>query len=397
MALLLQQLGVNIRGLGDVIFAPSHDLEPLASITLPVCETDFVVIENQTYPDKAAFIIGECKDEGDRIDEKDIDNLRQIANAIPSERFDPYILLARLSPFSLEEIALARTLNSHFQERVILLSQRELEPYHVYERVNKERGTRYHGGTAENIGPHDYRHLLPKPVGVLAEGVTRRLRGRHNGGLRFANPPYGLPLRPGKIDERPKIVMVGFFQSIDISAPSLALTSEIGAAPAIASAAQSGDQQIRRQARPASVAVRKGMHEHGLVVEANSQFVRLVGFVLDPEARVVDRLNQFGLNEMRQDAKIAFRLAVFAGPAPHLVEHAAVQTEQESFVEHVAFALERPGVRLGDVLLLKLVQLAAQRDVRRNERLALGRSDRRGVIVGFERAFHFHPKAAPGG
>ena len=150
-ALLLQQLGINLRGYHKVALVPSYDLEPLAGVNLPVCETDFVAIENLTYPDKAAFIIGECKDEGDRIDENDINNLKQIADAIPRQRFSPYVLLARLSPFSAEEIALARTLNTKYEKRAILLSQRELEPYYIYERVNKERGTRYYGGTAKEM------------------------------------------------------------------------------------------------------------------------------------------------------------------------------------------------------------------------------------------------------
>jgi hypothetical protein len=151
VALLLQQLGINLRGTDRVLLAPSYDLEPLTSTTLPVCETDFVAIEPRTYPDKAAFIIGECKDEGDRIDQRDIDNLKKIADAIPQHRFDPCILLARLSPFSPEEIALARTLNGKYEQRAILLSQRELEPYGVYERVNEERGTRFHGGSAGDL------------------------------------------------------------------------------------------------------------------------------------------------------------------------------------------------------------------------------------------------------
>jgi hypothetical protein len=61
-----------------------------------------------------------------------------------------YYLLG-LSPFSAEEIALARTLNTKYEKRAILLSQRELEPYYIYERVNKERGTRYYGGTAKEM------------------------------------------------------------------------------------------------------------------------------------------------------------------------------------------------------------------------------------------------------
>lgn len=148
VALLLQQLEINLH---DSLLVPSYDLEPLAGNEVPVCETDFVAIKPRTYPDRAAMIIGECKDEGDRIDQRDIDNLKKIADAIPSHRFDAFVLLARLSPFTAEEIGLAQTLNDRYRRRVILLSERELEPYHVYERVNKERGSKYYGVSADSL------------------------------------------------------------------------------------------------------------------------------------------------------------------------------------------------------------------------------------------------------
>ena len=72
--------------------------------------------------------MGECKDEGGRIDANDIANLRRIADALPMNRFEVYMLLAKLAPFSADEIALARSLNGPYQRRVILLTARELEP-----------------------------------------------------------------------------------------------------------------------------------------------------------------------------------------------------------------------------------------------------------------------------
>jgi hypothetical protein len=46
-----------------------------------------------------------------------------------------YIVLAKLCPFTPEEIALAKTLNDRYRRRAILLSARELEPYPLYERT----------------------------------------------------------------------------------------------------------------------------------------------------------------------------------------------------------------------------------------------------------------------
>jgi len=46
--------------------------------------------------------------------------------------------LAKLCPFTADEIALAKTLNDRYRRRVILLTARELEPYHFYERTKLE-------------------------------------------------------------------------------------------------------------------------------------------------------------------------------------------------------------------------------------------------------------------
>lgn len=151
VALVLQQLGINLQGFGGLLLAPSYNLVPHPGVDLPVCETDIVGIYSRTYPDKVSFIIGECKDEGDRINQRDIDNLRRIADAINATRFETFIVLARLSPFSDEEISLARTLNGAFRQRVILLSARELEPYRIYERTNRETGLDLRGGSLRDL------------------------------------------------------------------------------------------------------------------------------------------------------------------------------------------------------------------------------------------------------
>lgn len=42
------------------------------------------------------------------IDELDVDHLRRVADALPPKRFLTYIVLAKLWPFTAEEIALAK-------------------------------------------------------------------------------------------------------------------------------------------------------------------------------------------------------------------------------------------------------------------------------------------------
>src|ERR1039458_3680127 len=86
---------------------------------------------------------GASKDRGgkgdkDAIDAKDIDNLKRVADALPRKRFETFIALVKLCPFTADEIALARTLNDPYRLRAILLTAQELEPYHFYERTKLE-------------------------------------------------------------------------------------------------------------------------------------------------------------------------------------------------------------------------------------------------------------------
>jgi hypothetical protein len=70
---------------------------------------------------------------------------------LPQSRFASYILLAKLAPFTATEIELAKSLNGPYQRRVIMLTARELEPYHLLERTSKEVGIASHGGSAEEL------------------------------------------------------------------------------------------------------------------------------------------------------------------------------------------------------------------------------------------------------
>ncbi len=148
VVLTLQQLKVNMSGFShEGIYSPSLDLEPKARTDLQKCEIDFVWLIPRPYPERSAILIGECKDRGGKrangedegtMNEKDVDHLRQVADALPRKRFNTFIVLAKLCPFTADEIALAKTLNDEYTRRAILLTARELEPYHFYERTKLE-------------------------------------------------------------------------------------------------------------------------------------------------------------------------------------------------------------------------------------------------------------------
>jgi hypothetical protein len=145
VVLTLQQFRINLSSLRGGVYLPSVDLVPKKGRgDLPKCESDFVWIIPQPYPEKTVVMIGECKDRGSKkeaggkkgtIDADDINNLRRLADALPRHRFSTFIVLAKLCPFTPEEIELAKTLNDDYRRRVILLTHRELEPYHIYERT----------------------------------------------------------------------------------------------------------------------------------------------------------------------------------------------------------------------------------------------------------------------
>jgi hypothetical protein len=155
VALTLQQLETTLRGLAHDIYSPSLNLQPRAGVDLPTCEVDFVWIVSRTSAGKTTILLGECKDQGPvKLDEfeTDVDHLRRVADALPRQRFETFVVLSKLAPFTPEEIQRAKVLNDKYRRRVILLTARELEPYMIYERTKLEfKNIRGYGSTPEDL------------------------------------------------------------------------------------------------------------------------------------------------------------------------------------------------------------------------------------------------------
>lgn len=147
VVLTLQQLDTNLgSGFRQRSFSVSLDLTSTRKELPKPCEVDFAWLIPYPYPERTVVIIGECKDrghtsnrsgDGSTINKNDIENLLAVADSFPTERFEVYILLAKLCSFTPTEIELARSLNSEYQQRVIMLTERELEPYRLFERTEK--------------------------------------------------------------------------------------------------------------------------------------------------------------------------------------------------------------------------------------------------------------------
>jgi hypothetical protein len=62
VALVLQQLEIALQGiLQENMYTPSYELEPLAGVTLPPCEIDFLKIMPRTFPDRIQIILGNAR------------------------------------------------------------------------------------------------------------------------------------------------------------------------------------------------------------------------------------------------------------------------------------------------------------------------------------------------
>jgi len=138
VSLTLQQLDTNFHGgLREDMYSPSLDLTPMAGVEGVKCETDFVWVIPRVYPRRTVVILAECKDQGP-ISKDDVANLKRISDSLPKKRFKTFVILSQISPFTAEEIKIAKTLNDQYSRRAILLSANELEQYFIREHAENE-------------------------------------------------------------------------------------------------------------------------------------------------------------------------------------------------------------------------------------------------------------------
>jgi len=137
VALTLQQLHTPLHS--DLIFwLPAMLLRPI-SAAITECETDLVLL-HRGQKGRPELLIGECKTNKEITDD-DVRNLAKVADALPANRIDVFMLFAKAGQFSPEEIQRCKAADSSARRRTILLSERELEPYFTYEMAKKEFAT----------------------------------------------------------------------------------------------------------------------------------------------------------------------------------------------------------------------------------------------------------------
>jgi len=133
--LTLQQLS-RMHSMSDRVFTTAMKLKPKGA-AIPECETDFVVMAEGGRDHRIQIAIGEAKTRKP-ITAADVSNLKAVADAFPTNQYDVFVVFARLTPFSPEEIELIKQVDSPYRRRAIMLTDRELEPYFIYEGTAKE-------------------------------------------------------------------------------------------------------------------------------------------------------------------------------------------------------------------------------------------------------------------
>jgi hypothetical protein len=123
-----------------------------AGAAIEICESDFVAVvggEANIGESPVQIVFGEAKSEG-QIDEQDVRKLGRLADAVPSDLAESYVLLSKTGTFSPAEIALARNLNTE-RQRTILWSRDELEPAYPYMRSKEKLGGNWTAGALTDL------------------------------------------------------------------------------------------------------------------------------------------------------------------------------------------------------------------------------------------------------
>ncbi len=101
----------------------------------------------------------------------DVVKLGTLADAVPCDLADAFVMFAKTGAFTEDEIRLAQTLNDHRRRRVILWSREELEPCDVYERSEARLGERQYATTlTDTASITDL--LWFQPVALLPPGTS---------------------------------------------------------------------------------------------------------------------------------------------------------------------------------------------------------------------------------
>jgi len=166
VALALQQLHTffSMRSVGGDVFLAGTCMTVKPAVSGGSnCEIDLVLVTQEQlgwecYP---VVLIGECKSDGQPITSDDARNLAGIADRYPRDLVKVFVLFAKTAPFSEADVEACALAQDQYEARVILLSDRELEPYFIFQRTADEVS-----GLGRLEHPHSLRELAVAMVQI---------------------------------------------------------------------------------------------------------------------------------------------------------------------------------------------------------------------------------------
>jgi len=156
VALTLQQLSTSLHD-RLILYSTAVNFSS-AGADIEPCESDFVAVVSGVWPPESPvqLLFGEAKTSRP-IDENDVRKLGKLADAIPRHLAQSFILFSKTDTFSVDEVRLAKTLNSQYERRVILWSCDELEPYFLYERSAGKLGQGRYASALKDMANNTHR------------------------------------------------------------------------------------------------------------------------------------------------------------------------------------------------------------------------------------------------
>jgi len=180
VAVTLQQLDTMLHG-RLLAYSPGIALKP-DTASIENCETDFVLLAS-SFPRSEKpleLAIAECKDSGGEISEEDVRKLSKVVEALHDSPCRVFIIFSKCGQFTDEEIRRCKSARRklfehqgkiHYDNNVIMLSARELEPYDIYARAEKQFNIKPYANSFEDLAINtaniffDPVYLTPEPPG----------------------------------------------------------------------------------------------------------------------------------------------------------------------------------------------------------------------------------------
>jgi hypothetical protein len=151
VALTLQQLASSLHD-RFLMYSTALNFRPTGA-AIEQCESDFVGVVSGALgisESPVQIVFGEAKT-GSAFDAQDVRKLGALADAVPRDLAQAYILFSKTGTFSPDEITMAKGLNTKHTRRVILWSRDELEPFYPYERSQAKLGDQWTASTLTDM------------------------------------------------------------------------------------------------------------------------------------------------------------------------------------------------------------------------------------------------------